>query len=823
MIDKNLGSTNVGNTAWLQSVDMRYNIHGQLLSINNSKLSNDGVKNDDSNDLFGMEMLYEQADANLGNTKRYNGNLSGVKWMSRDATGTAGNERAYKYLYDGRNRYVSANYIERATAATGAFDTNSAGFSENGITYDEGGNILTLKRNTITTTGSITGVDNLTYTYDTANPNQLKTVTDGTGTNYTGFGFRNLTGTTTGNYTYDVNGNMTADPYKGLTINYNVLNRTDKITVTTSTGRYINYTYDAGGTLVRKQAYDNNLLGTTTDYVDGFVYLNGVISYFAMPEGRVRNIGSGTTVTLKQEFIVTDQQGNARISFEDNGIAVAVVRQENSYYGFGLTLANSPVATPVTDNKQLYNGGSEWQNDYNNLPDLQQTFYRNYDAALGRWIAVDPVAESAESMTVYQYAGNNPIMMNDPLGDKLPSEGSGITLDWTTNATPYVPHRSLFGSGIDPTILQAGEMYASGNGYGNYSALWVNIFKASGYNVDKNGIATISNPDPKLSVDYYVDAEGKLIAKSSYDGGRGGAHYYGVTVTGTDHGKAKYVVNDEISYDEVGVRRLTANAQKWLADYHEFQQSVGSGLSSAWNSDFGRWVINDDMGIHLSGVLVPTVGGSYSLNLDLITRGKDAGLYFSHSVSARVGEEGGLSLNLVRGNYQGEVRDITVGSLFGWGADVNASFVVGMGKWASYDEVAHKATWFGSSISFGPSVGGSGGVSYTSGVKKNLLIMKNKIVLFIAAALFINLCIYLLSMFSESREKDFEFSGKIEKLEFSDYKKTPTVTVNGKSYGLGTSWRFNEKLKVGDSLVKVKGLIKYKLIQSKSKQVIYSD
>lgn len=101
--------------------------------------------------------------------------------------------------------------------------------------------------------------------------------------------------------------------------------------------------------------------------------------------------------------------------------------------------------------------------------------------------------------------------------------------------------------------------------------------------------------------------------------------------------------------------------------------------------------------------------------------------------------------------------------------------------------------------------------------------MKNKIVLFIAAALFINLCIYLLSMFSESREKDFEFSGKIEKLEFSDYKKTPTVTVNGKSYGLGTSWRFNEKLKVGDSLVKVKGLIKYKLIQSKSKQVIYSD
>lgn len=221
-------------------------------------------------------------------------------------------------------------------------------------------------------------------------------------------------------------------------------------------------------------------MGTTTDYVDGFVYLNGVISYFAMPEGRVRNTGSGTTVTLKQEFIVTDQQGNARISFEDlNNNGIAVVRQETSYYGFGLSLANSPLPPLTDNNKNLYNGGSEWQNDYGNLPDLQQTFYRNYDAALGRWIAVDPVAESAESMTVYQYAGNNPIMLNDPLGDKLPAEGSGITLDWTTNATPYVPHRSLFGSGIDPTILQAGEMYVSGNSYGDYSALWVNIFKAA--------------------------------------------------------------------------------------------------------------------------------------------------------------------------------------------------------------------------------------------------------------------------------------------------------------------------------------------------------
>jgi RHS repeat-associated protein len=130
--------------------------------------------------------------------------------------------------------------------------------------------------------------------------------------------------------------------------------------------------------------------------------------------GRVLNLSG----TLKQEFVITDHQGNARVSFQDNGSGVAVVKQENSYYAFGLVMPNSPVATPTTPNKQLYNGGSEWQNDYGDLPNYYQTFYRNYDAATGRFIGVDPMAESAASMTPYQYANNNPVMNNDPLGDK---------------------------------------------------------------------------------------------------------------------------------------------------------------------------------------------------------------------------------------------------------------------------------------------------------------------------------------------------------------------------------------------------------------------
>lgn len=102
-----------------------------------------------------------------------------------------------------------------------------------------------------------------------------------------------------------------------------------------------------------------------------------------MTEGRIRN-NAGTP---KFEFIITDNQGNARVSFEENTSGIANVIQENSYYPFGLSMNSS--ITPTAPNRNLYNGGAEWQSDYGNNPEIYATFYRNYDLALGRFIAVD--------------------------------------------------------------------------------------------------------------------------------------------------------------------------------------------------------------------------------------------------------------------------------------------------------------------------------------------------------------------------------------------------------------------------------------------------
>jgi len=205
----------------------------------------------------------------------------------------------------------------------------------------------------------------------------------------------------------------------------------------------------------------------TTDYSEGLVYENGVLSNFPTPEGRVRFAG-GNYVS---EYTITDQQGNLRVSFEDNA-GIAKVVQENSYYAYGMVMPGSAVATPGDANKKLYNGGSELQNDFADLPDLMQTFYRNYDAALGRWTAVDPRAELFESLTAYNYANNNPIMFNDPMEDI--SEGAWKKiLGYAYNGVDQMQGVGLYFNGDDEKPID----YSNGR-YGYYTPNGISFFNA---------------------------------------------------------------------------------------------------------------------------------------------------------------------------------------------------------------------------------------------------------------------------------------------------------------------------------------------------------
>lgn len=282
LVDKKLHSTVANGSNAKQSVDYRYNIRGWLTSMNNARLVNDAINDDtNANDLFGMELGYENTLSGLGNTGLFNGNISGMKYSSY------GNgpikEKGYTYTYDALNRLKTSQYRQRTGSVPSVWETATNQWAETGFDYDLNGNITFLKRNE---TAPNSWMDDLTYTYT---GNQLLRVTDA-GDDFAGF----LDGQPgTGNdYTYDPNGNMMRDLNKGIgtsltdatnLITYNFLNLPETVTKGTNSVRYI---YDATGRKLT-QVTTFGSQQKQTDYAGEFIYENDALQFINHEEGRI--------------------------------------------------------------------------------------------------------------------------------------------------------------------------------------------------------------------------------------------------------------------------------------------------------------------------------------------------------------------------------------------------------------------------------------------------------------------------------------------------------------------------------------------------------
>ena len=89
--------------------------------------------------------------------------------------------------------------------------------------------------------------------------------------------------------------------------------------------------------------------------------------------------------------------------------------EETHYYPFGLTMKGiSSKAANSLENRYRYNDASEENNDLG--LDWYETEYRSYDAQLGRFHQMDPLADYFEDQSTYNFADNNPVNFNDPLG-----------------------------------------------------------------------------------------------------------------------------------------------------------------------------------------------------------------------------------------------------------------------------------------------------------------------------------------------------------------------------------------------------------------------
>ena len=323
-----------------------YNVRSWLTGISSGK--------------FSQNLTY-----NNGSTG-FNGNITAINW---NANGSA---HAYNFTYDGVNR------LQNAVHGTGAYTERVTG-------YDKNGNIKALQRY-----NNGTLVDNLSYTY---NGNQLTKVEDATG-NASGF----VNGASTSNeYTYDHNGNLTKDLNKNISnIQYNSLNLPSVVTF--SNGNTITYLYAADGRKLRTVHVINGF-SFTTDYSGNVIYENGSQKLLLTEEGYIDLIGGNAYY-----YYLKDHQGNNRVVVSSSG----TVMETNHYYPFGGLFSTSTSVQPYKYNgKELdIKNGLNWY-DYG---------ARHYDAILGRWFVVDPLSEERYSNSAYSYTGNNPINKIDPNG-----------------------------------------------------------------------------------------------------------------------------------------------------------------------------------------------------------------------------------------------------------------------------------------------------------------------------------------------------------------------------------------------------------------------
>ena len=354
-----------GNSAL--TTDYTYNVRSWMKTLTTDTLFNQTLH---YNDSYG------------GSRACYNGNISAMSWKAAGDTGVHG----YRFSYDEMSRLTAAGYLWNGSPSAN-YDTS--------YTYNRQSNLTSLRRNGRTGASSYGLIDDLTLTLD---GNWLTRVDDAaTSSAYNnGFEFKDAV-KQDNEYTYDKNGNMTKDLNKNITdIQYNCLNSPSKVTF--QDGNTITYTYAVNGTKLRTVHTIGNTT-STTDYCGNVIYENGAQKLLLTDAGHI------TLSDKKYHYYLQDHQGNNRVVVDQTGQKEEV----NHYYPFGGTFASAEKSIQP----YKYNGK---ELDTKNGLNWYDYGARYYDVAIGRWNAVDPMAEMYYSWSPYAYCVDSPTNYVDPTG-----------------------------------------------------------------------------------------------------------------------------------------------------------------------------------------------------------------------------------------------------------------------------------------------------------------------------------------------------------------------------------------------------------------------
>ncbi len=143
----------------------------------------------------------------------------------------------------------------------------------------------------------------------------------------------------------------------------------------------------------------------------------------------VSTIHIKTNLTVSKNgylYIYTSNESNNIDVFFDNLQVTHTsghILEETHYYPFGLAMAgiSSRALNNIAPNNYKFNAGNELNENFG--INLYETFYRLQDVQTGRFLNADPYAEKYFGLTPYNYAANNPVNLNDPLGDQMKDYG----------------------------------------------------------------------------------------------------------------------------------------------------------------------------------------------------------------------------------------------------------------------------------------------------------------------------------------------------------------------------------------------------------------
>ena len=135
-------------------------------------------------------------------------------------------------------------------------------------------------------------------------------------------------------------------------------------------------------------------------------------------------------------YVYVSNESNMNVYFDDVVVnhKSGPVLEVTNYRAFGTEIATlSAKAYGKLPNKYKYNGKEEVKDLDVNWSDYGA---RQFDASLGRWHVIDPLAETSRRWTPYNYCYNNPLRFIDP--DGMQSVGAdGLTNDqWMEVSKP---------------------------------------------------------------------------------------------------------------------------------------------------------------------------------------------------------------------------------------------------------------------------------------------------------------------------------------------------------------------------------------------------